>query len=748
VKGSWFLLATLPLAGAPASGADPATAPTPLAALESPAPSFRNHVLPVMTKAGCNSGSCHGAAAGKNGFKLTLRGYDPELDYLTLTRQAGARRTNAQEPARSLILLKPTMTLPHLGGKRFEVGSPEYLVLANWIAAGMPGPRDDDARIERLEVIPSEATLDVGQEMPLSVRAHFSDGHLEDVTRSVKYSSADESVARVGDDGRVAMLGHGETAINAWYLSKVASGRLRAPFPVKIEPEAYEKASRHNLIDGLVLDKLRQLHIRPAGDCTDREFIRRATLDAAGILPTPEEVEAFVADASPDKRAALVDRILARPEFVDYWAYKWSDLLLVSSRPLGPRGAGRIPRKSAESFYRWIRASVAENKPWDRFARELTVATGASLVNGAVNYFLIHKSPIDLTENYTQAFLGFTVTCARCHNHPLEKWTQKDYFGYANLFARVAYKTDGADQVVYTSPDGDLALGQGSSSPRIGPPMPPRPLDGTAIALDSPIDRRAYLADWLTSKDNRLFARTIVNRVWANFLGRGLVSPVDDLRATNPASNEDLFAAVSADFVAHGFDVQRLIRLLMASATYQRSAATDDTNVADAKYYSHYMPRRLPAEVLLDAVTQVTGVPEKFPGYAMGTRALQLPDTRPGSYFLDVFGRPPRRSTSASERQQDATLSQALHAINGDTVNRKLMAPEGTLAKLLASGRSDGEALRALYVSALGRPPTPVEEKSLLAAVAVAEGGQNGRREAYQDVAWALLTSKEFLFNH
>jgi uncharacterized protein DUF1553/uncharacterized protein DUF1549 len=704
--------------------------------------SFRNQVIPILTKTGCNSGACHGAAAGKNGFKLTLRGYDPETDYLTLTRQAAGRRTNLQEPARSLLLTKPTRAVPHMGGKRFEVGSPEYAVIASWIAAGAPPPRETDARIQKLEVTPATRTLGDGQQVQLAVRARFSDGKVEDVTRWARFTSGDETVAAVDDVGLVKAQGYGETAINVSYLSLVAHTRVAIPFPQEVSADTYRAAPRHNFVDDLVLAKLRQLHLAPSGPSTDAEFLRRAYLDAAGILPTPEEHARFLADPAPDKRARLVDALLERPEFVDYWAYKWSDVLLVSTRKLN--------RKNAQAFYGWIRAAVASNKPWDAFARELTTASGRSDEQGAVNYFLIHRNPIDLAENYTQAFLGVTITCARCHNHPLEKWTQKDYYAYANLFARVANKVEGGAFTVYTAPTGDLNLGQGSSSPRVGKPLPPKPLDGKPLPLDTAADRREYLARWLTSPENSLFARTVVNRVWGNFFGRGLVNPVDDLRSTNPPSNEELLTAVTQDFVRHGFDVKHLIRTIMASATYQRSSAANAQNLDDEKYGSHYVARRLPAEVILDALSQVTGVAEKFEGYPAGTRALQLPDTRVKSYFLTAFGRPERLVTSSGERQADPSLAQALHAINGETLNKKLMSAEGTIARLVAGGADDETVVRTLYVSALSREPTAQERKSILAALAGdgAPGSPENRRIALEDVAWALLTSKEFLFNH
>ena len=705
--------------------------------------SFRNQVIPVLTKAGCNSGACHGAAAGKNGFGLTLRGYDPLADYDTITRQASGRRINKMEPGKSLILLKPTETVPHMGGTRFKVGSPEYDIISHWIASGFPAPRDSDPRLKSLDVSPQDRTLDAGATLPLRVTAHFTDGSSADVTRWAKYGSADETVAHVEDDGQVSIKGSGETAVSVSFLTGVALARVRSPYPVSVPDTAFAKPAGAGIIDDLVLGKLRELHIAPAPVCTDSEFIRRAYLDAAGILPTRREVESFLADTAPSKRALLVDRLLERDEFVDYWAYKWSDVLLVSSRALG--------KNNVRDFYEWIRTAVTQNMPWDKFVYALTTAVGRTDENGAANYYLIHRSPIDLAENYTQAFLGLTLTCARCHNHPMEKWTQVDYYGFANLFARVSVKEDASmagkadTATVFSTPDGELL------HPRLGVPMPPRPLDAKPMPAHAAEDRREYLARWTTSRTNTLFSRAIVNRVWANFFGRGLVHPVDDLRFTNPASNEPLFAAVTQQFVDEAFDVKALIRHIMTSTAYQRAAATTDENARDDRFYSHYLIRRLPAEVILDAFSQVTGVPQSFMGFPKGTRALQLPDTRVDSYFLNVFGRPERVITSAAERMQDPTLPQALHAINGETLNEKLNADDGLVAKLVRDAKSDGDAIDELYLSALSRPPSRAERDGLLARLAsgpLAGVDEISRRRRLEDLAWAILTSREFLFNH
>ncbi len=667
--------------------------------------SFRNHVLPVMTKAGCNSGACHGAAAGKNGFKLTLRGYDPELDYLTLSRQAAARRINKVEPAMSLMLLKPTLAVSHAGGKRFAVGSVEYGIISRWIASGMPAPSDSDPAVTRLEVLPARARLRPGDQQKVLVRAHFSDGHAEDVSRWAKFSTSDEGVATVDDKGRVKLQGPGEAAISVWYLSRVSAARVSSPFSRAPNVEVYRRSLRNNFVDDLVLRKLEELGIEPSGLSTDAEFIRRAYLDAAGILPTAEEVRRFLADRSPDKRSRLIDSLLKRPEFEDYWAYKWSDLLLVSSK--------KLPENAMWSYYNWIHSSVAENKPWDKMVRELLAASGNTLANGAANYYVLHKDPIDVTENISMAFMGFSITCARCHNHPLEKWTQKDYYQMANLFSRVALKNGAArgDTTVYSTSAGEI------NHPRLNEPLPPKPLDGPELPLSSSADRRQHFAKWLTSPDNPFFARSLVNRAWKNFMGRGLVEPVDDIRDTNPPSNPDLLDALVRDLVSHGFDTKHLIRTIMNSGAYQLTSVPNESNRNDLKYHSHYIARRLPAEVLLDAISQATGVAEKFKGYPKGRRALQLPDTQIESYFLDTFGRPPRLATVDSERQQEPTIMQVLHVINGDTINRKLRASRGLIQKLTDAKADNRTAIESIYLAALSRYPTADELARISAAL-------------------------------
>ncbi len=705
--------------------------------------SFKNHVVPVLTKMGCNQGACHGALAGKNGFKLTLRGYDPDVDYDTLTRSSVGRRVSLADPASSLILLKPTFAVPHGGGKRFAPDSLEYRVIGEWIAAGAPPPSATDPEVTGLEVFPAAATLKQGAEQQLVVRAKYSDGRVDDVTRWVKFLSNNEGVASVDDSGHVKMNGPGEAAVTLWYNSRVLYSRLTVPYPNQIASDAYDKFPRANYIDGLVIDKLKKLNIAPSKLADDSTFLRRAYLDAAGVLPTAEDVENFLADKSQDKRAKAIDRLMEKDEFVDYWAYKWSDLLLVSSRKLRPNAMW--------AFYDWIRDGVKANKPWDQFTREIFTGSGSTRQNGALNYFVLHKDPIDLAENITEAFLGQRITCARCHNHPLEKWTQKQYYQFANLVSRVGMKngTEAGEVVVFAKTSGDI------NHPRLLRPLAPTPLDGTPLSLDSTEDRRAALASWLTSPKNPYFARSFVNRVFGNFMGRGLVNPVDDVRATNPASNEELLSALTKDFTDHKFDVKYLIRTIMNSSVYQLSSEANATNQNDNTFYSRYIIKRLPGEVILDSYAEVTGVPTPFSGYPAGTRAMQLPDTQVKSDFLTIFGRPARVLCDSGERSFDPTIAQALHVINGDTLNKKLSAQDGYISLFQKVGLSDARMLDQVYLSAFSRYPNESEKLALMKDLessrlksGTPEAMRDARRQGMEDVFWALLTSKEFLFNH
>jgi len=715
-------------------------------------PSFRNDVEPVLAKAGCNSGACHGALAGKGGFKLTLRGYDPWIDYYNITRHNQGRRIELADPGRSLLLAKPTGAIPHKGGLRFDTDSLEYQILATWIAGGAPGPSADDPQVVRIEMLPSEVELAVKDQVQWLVRAHYSDGRVRDVTRWAKFSSADESVVLVQDNGRGEIVGPGQGAVTAWFASHVAVARVVVPYQQSVPAEVFANQPRHNFIDDLVLQQLQKLHIPPSPMASDAEFLRRVYLDTIGVLPEPAEVEAFLQDASLEKRRRVIDQLLNRPEFVDYWTYKWCDVLLVNGQLLRP--------KAVQAYYTWIRSQVAQDVPWDAFVRGILTAQGSTFENGATNFYALHQDPESMTENACQAFLGLSIGCARCHNHPLEKWTNSQYYAMANLFARVRAKGWGGDprngdglRIIYTASSGELI------QPSTGKVLPPTPLDGEPLPPDAPQDRRAYLADWMTSPTNPYFSRTIANRIWANFFGVGLVEPVDDLRVTNPASNEELLSACARYLVEHQYDLKSLMRVILESATYQRSSEALPENRMERRYYSRFYPRRLMAEVLHDAIVQVTGVPTEFneilyPGadrqkidiYPKGTKATQLYDSAVYSYFLDKFGRNQRMITCECERSNEPTLVQALHLSNGTTINEKLAAPGNRIDQWLKVGLTNEQIVQQAFLCALSRTPTQEEREQLLEVLDATSTEE--RRAAIEDLLWSLLTSQEFMFQH
>src|SRR3954471_2712006 len=714
--------------------------------------SFRNEVQPLLARMGCSMGACHGALAGKGGFKLSLRGYDADADYRTITRGARGRRVEPTDPGSSLILLKPTMAVPHKGGLRFPIDSPAYEILAQWIAVGAPAPRDDDPRVEGLEVFPADVILRPGDQQRVIVQAKYSDGSVRDVTQWSKFAATNEAVASVSEDGQIKVLGHGGGAVSVWYSSKIANVRITSPYDAPVPADVFAKAPRKNFIDDLILKQLKLLQLPPSPPADDATFIRRAFLDTVGKLPTADEVRAFVADTSPEKRNHLIDSLLTRTEFVDYWSYQWSDVLLVNGTMLRP--------DAVKAFYGWIRKQVENNTPWDQFAREIVVARGSSLENGATNFYALHQDPESMTENISQAFLGLSIGCAKCHNHPLEKWTNDQYYAMANLFARVRAKGWGGEfrkgdgaRTLYVADRGDLV------QPSKGVPQPPAPLDSKPLPADQTSYRREYLADWLTSPQNPYFARAITNRIWANFFGVGLIEPIDDLRLSNPASNEELMTASAKFLVDHKFDVKSLVREILRSAAYQRSSIPAGASKDDTRNYSHYYPRRLMAEVALDAISQVTEVPSEFtqiefPGadfdktefYPKGTRALQLYDSAVVSPFLRRFGRNQRVITCQCERSNEPSLVQALHVSNGDTIVKKLAAKDGKIESLVKSDIPNYRIIEDLYLTAVSRYPTDSEMTQLLATLNAAPAAE--RRAVLEDTYWAVLSSREFLFNH
>ncbi|HJT31792.1 MAG TPA: DUF1549 and DUF1553 domain-containing protein [Pirellulales bacterium] len=710
--------------------------------------SFGNDVMAVLSKAGCNLGVCHGNQNGKGGFKLSLRGQDPAADLLALTRDQLGRRADPLSPDRSLLLLKPTAQIAHQGGRRFAVGSPEYEIIRRWIASGMPGDRPDAPALERLEVVPVEQVLvEPVDSVQLRVTSVFSDSSRHDVTSLAVYEPAVPIVA-VGHDGLVRRLATGETTVLVRYLHLQTPVRLafvpaRPDFSWSDPPEA-------NYIDRHVFAKLRSLRMNPSELASDSVFLRRASLDTLGILPTAEEARDFLADARPDKRIRLIDQLLERPEFADWWALKWADLLRNEEKVLDAKGVA--------NFHHWIRQSIADGKPLDQFARELITARGSTYTNPAANFYRANRDAVTRSEAAAQLFLGVRLQCAKCHNHPFDRWTQQDYYRWASFFARVQYKVlenrrrdenDGhefdGEQVVWMASSGEVR------DPRTDQPMEPCYLGEPTPEFQPEQDRLEELADWLTSPDNPFFARAQANRIWYHLLGRGLVEPIDDFRATNPAVMPELLDELTGDFVAHGFDLRHLVRVMMNSRTYQLSSTVNDTNAEDEANFSHALLRRLSAEQLFDALSQATGVAPHFSGFPAGLRASQLPGVQAmrlhrrrasrEDQFLVLFGKPPRLLTCECERSTEPTLGQTFQLVSGPTINDLLSKSDNRIGRLLGESKSDESLLEDLYLSALSRLPTADEQGEITRYVASAAD----RRAAWEDVLWSLLNAKEFL---
>lgn len=752
-------------------------------------PTFNDDVLPVLTRFGCNMGACHGKLAGQNGFRLTLRGYAPELDHKYIAREENQRRVNLAHPEQSLFLQKPTAQAPHGGGKLFAVDSPAYRVFLNWLRDGAPRPSADEAEVARLEIAPSTKTLNVGETLPLVVTAHYTDGRTRDVTWLSKFESSDASLVTVTPQGQVTAARHGEGVVRVAFRGHVEIATLTIPYQNEIDEAWY--AARHNVVDEHVFDKLKSLRIEPSPGASDAVFIRRAFLDTIGTLPTPEEVRAFLADGDANKRAKLVDQLLQRPEFVDFWTLQFGDLLQNrKERDHDVRGA-----KGVRQMHAWLRAQIAANRPWNELARDVLTASGSVTEQPQVGYFVVtvgEKSApeSEVADSVAQAFLGTRIGCAKCHNHPLEKFTQDDYYHFVAFFSRVALDRknpmEGATELqIGTDHARNLSRQMQQErkklaelreknadakeienaekrvadlekqhaehlagpvqvrQPRTGEMLAPQPLDRTAIELPPAVDPRAKLVDWMTRPDNEYFAGAMVNRLWKHFFSVGLVEPVDDLRATNPPSNGPLWNAVVTEFKQSNYDLKHVMRLILNSRAYQLSSETRPNNATETRFYSHYYARRLSAEVLADAISQATNVPEAYSGYPVGVRAIQLPGPQIDSYFLSLFGRSDRVTACACERNGDVTLPQLLHLQNGDGIVSKLNDSQGRLAKLLEAEPDNDNVIEELFLATLNRMPH--EQQRGLAREAVASGN---RQEAFHDLFWALLNSKEFAFNH
>lgn len=720
--------------------------------------SFRTDVMPVLTRAGCYQGACHAKQGGQNGFQLSVLGYDPEFDHGAIVRQAGARRLNRQDPGKSLLLLKATLTVPHAGGKRFGVESAEYRLLTRWIAEGAGfGPAQEPV-IQSVQVEPAERVLAPGSRQQLLATAVFSDGSRRDITRQAEFRSNETGIAEVDDDGLIqASKLAGEAAVMVRYQGQVAVSRVTVPQKVVLAPGAYAKLPRQNFIDDLVYRKLGQLNLLPSEACDDATFLRRAYLDLIGTLPTAAETRAFLLDCSQERalgrpaaaprlnsaapqpeapalaaRAKLVDQLLERPEYADYWAMRWVNLLLVDRDPLFPKGAF--------AYDRWIRDAFRTNLPFDQFAREIVTASGDTYRDGPANFYRSLATPIEHAKSISQLFLGVRIDCAQCHHHPSERWSQDDFYSMAAFFARVRRKGAAEfEQVVFAGPDGEV------KHPKTDAVMPPRPLGGTAPEIAEGEDRRAALADWMTAAENPYFAREIVNRMWAMLMGRGFVEPVDDFRVTNPASNAPLLDALAKDFVEHKYDLKHLLRTIAASAAYQRSSRVTPNNAKDTQNYSHYYVKRMGAEVLLDAIGQVTGVPEVYPGHPAGTRAIQLWDNKLPVDFLEIFGRPARLSVCECDRPTDGSVTQVLHLMNSPTIQTRLSAADGVVTRLEKSALMPEQVVEELYLTVYNRTPLPEELKAARAAL---ERPGASRRTGIEDLLWALLNTPEFVFIH
>jgi Protein of unknown function (DUF1553)/Protein of unknown function (DUF1549) len=698
---------------------------------------FLHEVLPALTKAGCNQGACHGTPTGKNGFRLSLRGYNAALDFLTLARESGARRTNPFEPEASLILLKGTGLTPHEGGKRMGTDSVTYRVIHDWVAGGVrPDPENTPALVGLMITPPGRILDDPARDQQLVVRARFQDGSTRDVTRMARYGTTDTAIASVDDEGRVVKKKRGETTILVSYEHLVATVRLifREPVPGL----AWVDPTENNFIDGHVFAKLKLLQIPPSELSSDAQFCRRVYLDVIGLVPTPEEVVTFLTDRRLDRRARLIDALLEQPEYVDFWALKWADRLGCNQRFTGVKGA--------ISFHRWIRDQIALNVPLDQFVRTIVTAKGPNFTYPPASFYRRIRNPEDAVETVSQVFMGVRVGCAKCHNHVAERWTQDDYYGMAAFFSQVKYKNGPQNFALYNKEETVYLVSDSEvRQPRTGVVMKPKPLGDEPVEVKGDEDRREKLADWLVSPSNPFFAKAAVNRIWYNLMGRGIVEPVDDMRESNPPASAELLKALADDFVAHGFDVKRTIRLILNSRVYQLSSLPNPFNAEDMRYFSHAMVRMLSAEQLLDSSSLAACVPEKLFNLPPGTRAAQVPDGELVHPFLKDFGQPARADACECERGSDSTLEQALQIVGGRTLHSKVIAQDNRIGKLIKSGADDATLVEQLFLATLSRYPGASERELAVSELAARA---TDRRRAAEDLFWTLMNHPEFLFQH
>jgi hypothetical protein len=705
---------------------------------------FANDIVPIFTKAGCNAGGCHGKASGQNGFKLSLLGFEPQEDYEHIVRESRGRRVFPAAPERSLLLMKAINSTPHGGGRKLDPKSDEYALLIKWISNGMPYGKDTDPKLVSIEVQPKQQLMTLNSSQQLKVLAKYSDGYVRDVTRSALYEPNDKSMAETTDGGQVKLFDlPGEVAVMIRYQGRIAVFRATAPLgaPVASLPPTA------NFIDTMVFNKLKELGLPPSEIADDNTYLRRVTIDVAGRLPTRAEVQAFASDSNPKKREAVVERLLASDEYADYFAGKWSALL--RNKRSDPKDA-----RGNFAFHRWIRDSIAENIPYDQFVREIITASGDVDTHPPVIWYRQAKDTTIQMEDTAQLFLGQRLQCAQCHHHPFEKWSQQDYYGFAAFFSTVSKKPTnriGEDEI-FTKRAEAVAVNL-----RTKQPVKPTGLGAKTLVLAPDDDPRQALMDWMTAKENLFFARALVNRYWKHFFNRGIVEPEDDMRDSNPPSNPELLDALAKSFIESGYDLKQLIRTITQSTTYQLSAVPNAHNAVDRQNFSRYYPKRLQAEVLLDAVHESLAAQSSFEGMPAGTRATALPDNsfNATSYFLTVFGRPEGSSACECERTQESSLAQSLHLLNSPDIQKNLTADKGRAAVLATDDkRSDESKLVELYQWAVGRAPTPKQVEIGLGHIAKHTSGKSGaelvaaKRVAYEDILWALINTKEFLFNH
>ena len=690
--------------------------------------SFSREIIPVLTKSGCNLGSCHGKAEGQNGFKLSVFGFDPQADHESLTRQGRARRVSLASPDDSLLLRKGTASVPHGGGQRLESDSLRYQRLRRWIAEGASFHTEDAPDVSRIELEPLETVLLAGETQQLRVWAIDAAGHRRCVTTEAEYESNAATIAAVDDRGYVqASEIPGEAAVLARYLGHVTVCRLTIPRP----DIHFTRPSEFNFIDRLAWNKLERLGIEPSDVCDDATFLRRIFLDVIGTLPTAIEARAFLSDKAADKREKLVDQLLSREEYIDYWTMRFSDLLRVDQSKITPAGSVAITR--------WLNRQFRENRPYDAMVRELLTAKGNMKAESPAAYYKALDTPELLARSVSQVFLGVRLECAECHHHPSDRWSQDDYFAMAGLFSGVTRKklADGGEAVV-------PGAGQNLKHPRSGLSIAAKPLGAEPIEFSPYEDRRVFLANWMTADDNPFFAKMIANRLWAHYFGRGLVEQIDDMRTTNPATNEPLLDELAQYMRSIRYDLKAFTRTLLSSRLYQLSASTTTSNASDDQNFSHAATKALPAEVLIDAISQVTGVNESFQGWPNGYRAIQIWDNKMPHYFFRIFGRPVRASVCECERGNEPSIAQALHLMNSPEVMRKLHARGGLAARLAVESNTPETIVDELFLAALTRYPSDMERT---AAVDVFTNVPD-RRETVEDILWALLNSKEFLYNH